>query len=513
LNDRRQLGQPMDWSLQRFPDASHLWRFQLQYHEFLLSAAADASSKTNRDIFRTIEHWIATFEPSATERGTDAWHPYCVSRRISAWIWLWVTIPELRLFPAMLVSLHDQASFLSTNLEWDPGGNHLLENLAALGLAAAFFEPDASESWLRIVERNLEPELSKQILAHGEHFERSPMYHCQVLGNLLILACALRGVHEGLAEHCRATAGRMIEFLNHIVHPDGEIPLWGDSVFGECPSVDLLRKLAGLADIPWPKPASAAVCGPYWIDRTPSAALLWDAGPVGADDLPAHAHCDLLSLEASIGDRRWIVDSGNFDYDSGSMRRYCRSSVAHNVVVANDMELADCWSKFRMGFRGSPTLFEHGERAGAHWARARHDAYRRGNIKGMDRLLIRWADAWICADFPQSASRPRLTGYLHLAPELDVRPHSPRAFDISDGQTERRIEFFGVEEVELAEGWYCPEFGRRIRNPCLVYRQSAGPVTPLGWLMDLPESASTVELDGRRLYVRMGTVSFDWSFD
>ena len=36
--------------------------------------------------------------------------------------------------------------------------------------------------------------------------------------------------------------------------------------------------------------------------------------------MPAHAQCDLTNLVASVGGRRWIVDSGNFDYQAGSMR-------------------------------------------------------------------------------------------------------------------------------------------------------------------------------------------------
>jgi hypothetical protein len=143
---------------------------------------------------------------------------------------------------------------------------------------------------------------------------------------------------------------------------------------------------------------------------------------------------------------------------------------------------------------------------------ASHDAYRRNGVPLVDRLVVGWSGGWLCADFAQTAARPELTGYLHLAVDLRVERIDDQRFELRDGERVRPLEFFGSDAVELAEGWYCPEFGRRLRNLCFVYRQRRGAVQPLGWRLDAGESPSRVELNRNRLLLRTATASFDWSF-
>jgi uncharacterized heparinase superfamily protein len=514
LNVRLELGNPLDWTFRNHNRPSHLWRFQLHYHEFLLPLAERSNRAATAAIWRTVDDWIENHAPERSSPADDAWHPYCISRRIPVWIWLFAMLEPPPNPPLIVRSLQRQIDYLVEHIEVDPGGNHLLENIAAIALAAAFLDGAASRAWLATAERRLRYELPRQILEHGEHFELAPMYHCQVLGNLLIIARALKGIAPEAAEFCRSHARRMIEFISAILHPDGEIPLFGDSGFGECPSIGLLRELAVLADLPWSDAgAQSQASGPYWVQRSGAGVWILDGGQVGASDLPAHAHCDLLGHEASIGDRRWFVDSGNFDYEAGSMRRYCRSAVAHNVVTVDDFETCDVWSKFRMGLRGRVTHRESGEHIGAHWFLGRHDAYRRRRVRWLDRLLVVWGDGWLCSDFAHAAQRPKLTGYLHLAPDLSSVRTGARQFELSDGIERRRLSFFGVDEVDLGQGWYSPEFGRRQRNTCLIYRQQEGAVTPLGWLLESTDATSMVEVEAQRLFWRRGPATFEWSFE
>ena len=103
--------------------------------------------------------------------------------------------------------------------------------------------------------------------------------------------------------------------------------------------------------------------------------------------MPAHAHADLLTFEASFGGRRLFVDSGVFNYEDDAMRRYCRSSAAHNVLQIDGHDQCDMWSRFRMGYRGWPTGLECGQTHGFHWARAAHNAYRRLGVPKLGRWL------------------------------------------------------------------------------------------------------------------------------
>lgn len=512
LNQRCALGSPLDWKFERAPAPPQLWRFQLHYQEYLLAAAHDGEESA-RVAWQCVDSWIAAHPSDGIDRTEDAWHSYCISRRLPVWIWLWNSAGPPTDRSRVLGSIRDQANFLAANLEFDPGGNHLLENLTALGLAASFLDDPQTDHWFKLVERHLPRELRRQVLPHGEHFERAPTYHCQVVGNLLALAAAARAARPALADGCAATAKKMLEFLSAVVHPDGEIPLFGDSGFGESPGVPQIRELANVVGLQWPQATASKQVGPYWVQRRGRSAMILDAGEVGARELPAHAHCDMLSLEMSIEGSRWFVDSGNYNYEGDSMRRYCRSAVGHNVVTVDDREPCDVWSKFRMGFRGRPTQFEHGQRSGADWAWARHNAYRSSGVPHHDRLVVNWGSAWLCGDFCHTRRRPKLVGYLHLSPGLVVESLGERRFAVGDQTTRRRLDFFGVDGVLIAEGWYCPAFGVRQRNQCLVYLQSAGSQSPLGWLLDDLDSPSSVEVDGERLFLRMGAATFEWSFD
>ena len=101
------------------------------------------------------------------------------------------------------------------------------------------------------------------------------------------------------------SAERMAGFLQDICHPDGDIPLLGDSCFGEAAPIGTLVKRATTL-LPSPASGRGKVVGDYWLFRHDNDLLLFDAGPVGPDDLPAHAHADLLTLEASVGGRRLL---------------------------------------------------------------------------------------------------------------------------------------------------------------------------------------------------------------
>src|SRR6185503_10243813 len=171
---------------------------------------------------------------------------------------------------------------------------------------------------------------------------------------------------------------RMAVFLREILHPDGESPLLGDSCLN---STSPPRQLIAAVDATTPaRPSSspspghsttrtkgtiqeegaitpdgkesARVVGDYWVFRDQRDFLLFDAGPVAPDFLPAHGHCDLLGMEVSLSGRRFVVDSGVFNYEADAMRQYCRSTAAHNVLQIDDAEVCDVWSKFRMGYRG-----------------------------------------------------------------------------------------------------------------------------------------------------------------
>ncbi|MDG1873844.1 MAG: alginate lyase family protein [Mariniblastus sp.] len=506
LNQKHKIGWPYDWT---GAGASHLWRFQLHYHEFLLQLVAEDEARTNPrhenwgTIWAVIRDWIEKHQPETVLKQTDAWHPYCIARRLAAWAWLLsLSPPDDELQHVVLKSIAQQAQFLKRNLETDVRANHLFENYAALAISGFLIQSQYSESWLDCAESGIRYELPRQILEHGEHFELAPMYHYQILSNVLRVGYLAINRRPNFSKFCFEYAVGMMQFLTDVTHPDGEIPLFSDSCFHESPSVPQLKKVANLCGLTWNSPSvGAAECGPYWMhresDSSESDFIVFDRGAVAADELPAHAHCDLLNFEASIDGQRWFVDSGNYYYEAGSMRQYCRSSLAHNVVTVEGENQCDIYSKFRMGRRGRITSLTSGQSQEFCWARASHDGYRHLGVNKIERMIaVKPAHALICTDVAFSNKQPSLFGYLHLSPDVSVKQvqsnrNGDLQFEIKNELTRRFIRFFGCQNVSIEQGWYCSAFGVREKNSIFIYEPSSIDI-PSGWMLSLPDSAVEV---------------------
>ena len=154
------LGVPIQWQpvSQRSPTA--LWRFQFQYHEFLLGwimtkPGSDCSTATPQvnahrvaQVVSELAAWNLAFPSPSNADDPAAWHPYCISRRLPVWLWLVTLMNQPDDAQDLLQSIRRQAHFLSKRLEHDPGGNHLLENLTSLAVTGAVLACPEAESWL-----------------------------------------------------------------------------------------------------------------------------------------------------------------------------------------------------------------------------------------------------------------------------------------------------------------------------------------------------------------------------
>lgn len=509
IGETLDVGRPIRWrELATSHKLSHLLRFQLQYHEFLLGQLAKGGTAAWSLIWEALSSWLASFPPRTTRRTEDAWHPYCISRRIPVWCWL-LTLgnpsPELR--DRLTQSLASQAEYLSRHLETELGGNHLLENLAALAIAAGFVDHQRAGHWLQQATRVWQHERAEQILDHGEHYERSPMYHCQVAANLLKQAIVVSELNREVAEDWKQTGRAMVDFIRQIEHPDGEIPLLSDSGWEEAPSLAELKQIADLAESCAGSPAQrneprstdpgptgslrSLTVGPYWIARwntggRPSMVLV-DGGEVGPRHLPAHAHADLTNLEISIAGQRWIVDSGNFQYAAGSMRDYCRSSLAHNVLTVGNSNSCQMWGSFRMGRRGQIVEFRSGSAARRQWVVVAHDGYRKAGVSRVTRLVgVDELGSIYVADRVDGKPSKPVAGVVHCHPA--VCRHSIDSKDSSRWKLERDgceqwLSFVGATRIERALSWYCPRFGRRERNEAFLYEGSDESAQIIGWIL------------------------------
>lgn len=421
----------LEWRVIERQIVSRLGRFHLHYHEFFLpKCGGDVLPAAPQQIWNWISNWIESYSLPSSAYSPDAWHPYVVSRRIPVWVKLFsVYPPEGLLAQRVLDSLSAQARWLRKNLEFDVRGNHLIQNLRGLAVAGAFLAGSEPDEWLRTASKVLFRECQEQILSSGEHFERSPMYHVDVLLALADMRDAFQAAWGGAPDYLDAVIAKMAEFLGKVLHPDGQIPLFGDSTLDLTPSPrQVFARLR--MDFPnlEPERAMSYQVGDYWVYREGGNFLIFDAGPVGPDHLPAHAHADLLTFEASWGGKRLVVDAGVYDYEDSPERAYCRGTRAHNTLEINGQNQCDIWSRFRMGRRGWPGGM-HCDRVGPfHYAWCTHNAYRHLGCPEVRRLIMCIEKGpWLIADWVMGRSHASLASRFHIPSEWNICSPSENA--------------------------------------------------------------------------------------
>ena len=374
-------GPLFDWEN---PNKNKLWLYNLHYFDDLVAAGAAHRAGVHREF---IERWLQDNPPMA---GTG-WEPYPLSLRIVNWVkWLAVGNPPVA---GMTANLVQQAHALSQQVEYHLLGNHILANAKALVFAGTYFEDKAAERWLRLGLQLLEAHLAEQVLKDGGHFERSPMYHSIILVDVLDLI-QLGQLYPGSAiarraSQLRAIAGSMADWLEGMLHPNGQIPFFNDAAMGIAPAplsilayahnLGVIRHIADGAMQHYDASGYVAI-------RQHGQVALLDVAPVGPDYIPGHAHADTLSFEWSLGSQPVLVNSGTSEYGLGEERERQRGTAVHNTVVVNGENSSEVWSGFRVARRARPFDINLGRAGSCSIVRASHDGYQRLRPKSPTRV-------------------------------------------------------------------------------------------------------------------------------
>ena len=477
LNETHEVASAADWNN---PDWPRLWVYNLHYFDDLNADGAIARAGVHRAL---IERWVAENPP-----GEGAgWEPYCLSLRIVNWCkWAWQG-HDLGATARQSLALQTQA--LMQQVETHLLGNHLLANAKALIFAGTFFAGEEADAWRRRGLYFLRREMGEQVLADGGHFELSPMYHSMILEDfldLIQLAGAIPGVvPAAVVDDLKRYSRNMLEWLDVVTHPDGEIGFFNDAAFGvaQTPAV-LAAYSAALTGAGSGRPAAGsrhlAESGLVRLVAGP-AVLLADVGQIGPDHLPAHAHADTLSFELSLFGQRLFVNSGTSLYAVCPERLRQRGTAAHNTVVVDSADSSEVWSSFRVGRRARPGPVRIGRRDGALVLEGSHDGYRwlRGNV--MHRRTWRLSERSLRVEDVLDGAFKTAVAYLRLHPEAVATPRGADAFDIELGGHTAHVVFSGGS-AKLAECRWFPEFGKSLRCPRLALEfRGRRAAMELGW--------------------------------
>lgn len=473
LGETVRFGETWDWQAGFMP---LLWRFHLHYFDFLHLLGTEERWELCRE-------WIEHNPPA---RGVG-WHPYPTSLRVANWCKL---LDGAAPAPVR-ESLYRQAGFLARNLETYLTGNHLLANARALVLAGLCFgERGEAPDWVSKGLAMYREQLPEQVLPDGGHYERSPLYHSDVLVGCLDVLNVLAAGHPD-RRLLEETADRMTAFLRGVCHPDGGVSLLNDCTLDGAEPPERVLAYAGRMGVPPPRRRPAESDGlrafpdsGVYSCRMGPLALVLDAGPIGPTHLPAHGHADAFTFEMSVRGTRMITDTGVYDYRPGEMRDYCRSTRAHNTVEVDGVDQAEVWGGFRVGRSYEPTVRESRLRDGSWRFHGTFEGYAHlvgDGIVHERRVLCDGRGGRLrVEDRVDGRGEHEVASRIHLHPEVSV-DRVPRGLRLRRGDAALLLRTSHEPDVE--RGWYCPRFGVRRRRP--VVRLGGRTALPGVWEYEL----------------------------
>ncbi|MBF0276391.1 MAG: alginate lyase family protein [SAR324 cluster bacterium] len=450
LHQIESLGKSIDWHPRQKP---LLWQFNLHYFQYLFLLKPDEQTCI-------CKAWIADNPPA----DPVSWHPFPLSLRIIQWCKAGVNDGEIQ------KSLYQQTAYLFRNMETYHPGNHLLENARALIFAGCFFK-DYGEAH-RWIEKGVSiymKETPLQILKDGGHFERSPMYHSLMLEGYLDILNILPDSFNTRTILMDA-AQKMSDFLRSMTHPDESIVLFNDSTREIAAHPQVLLAYAKKLLNQEPQQKTVFPDSGYYIHSTPALFCVIDGGVIGPDFLPAHSHADIFSYELSIHKLLFVVDSGVYEYPSGKMRDYVRSTRAHNTVCVDGTDQAECWKSFRVARRFRPYDISFL----AEGTSSRFEGFFNGYAKMLGDDILHQRSIRIEAERKSIQVEDLISGKgLHLSESL-IHLHPEVSMEIKNNKAYLRRN--SVEAVFTAhqgllsfeDGWYCPEFGLKQKNKVLI---------------------------------------------
>ena len=428
------------------PNRDKLLLYHLHYMDELTAGNAECRTDWHAQL---MDQWIDENPPL----DGNGWEPYPLSLRIVNWIKWQLAGNELT--AKRLESLWTQSHVLSQSIEYHLQANHLLANAKGLIFAGVFFAGSEADRWQATARRIFERQITEQVLPDGGHFERSPMYQAVLIEDFLDVLNLCRTYGLNRPAGIQDAAARMLAWLGCLTHPDGEPAYFNDCVAGNTATLGELLAYAERLDL---AADSGVGTGSRWLVdsgyfRFDTAGLttIADAGHIGPDFQPGHAHCDCLSFELSIGEQRVFVNTGVSTYNDNERRHRERSTAAHNTVSLPGHEQSEIWGAFRVGRRARP----FGVDARANSLQAAHDGYEHLGIVHRRRFDIR-SDGLDIADELEANRTATGTAHFHVHP--DFTP-------VSDGDEVAfggvRMHFANARQIDLLPYEYCLGFNDR----------------------------------------------------
>lgn len=358
--------------------------------------------------------------------------------------------------------LYSQYQYLQKHQEKHLLANHYFEDLKALIIASYLFKDNKKlNGYLKVFKKQCD----EQILEDGVHYELSLMYHKLILEDVMRIAMLAKQPVFPECNWITPLIQKMTDACYSLEKGMGRTPLFndaGDNVAKTCEQLCLAaEKQFGVKS----ELKDAFEVSGYYKLYDGNKALIFDAGKIGVDYQSAHGHCDCLSFELSVDGKPLFVNSGSYEYQ-GDLRKYFRTTRAHNTVEINGHEQSQCWGGFRVGKRISRV---HG---------AMGDGFVDGSYRSYlgeehQRRIALNNGIMEVVDSVKAQEGVPVKSYLHLAPGYIVAGDTiiDKAGNVIGKVTLQNCEQKDANDGELC--YYAPKFSDLKIGTCLVFSWKA----------------------------------------
>jgi uncharacterized heparinase superfamily protein len=305
--------------------------FARELHSFSwlrhLGAAGDPLSATNAQAL--VKDWI---DAHPRPRDEPAWDAVTSAERLIAWLCHSVLIVEkadLASYRRFLKSIGYHVRYLRGATPLAADGMPRLMCLTALAYADICV---ASRGGTRTAQKNLDAELSRQVLADGGHVSRNPAVLADLLALLLPLRQSFMRVGQAPSSELLSAIDRMMLALRFFRMGDGALGRFNGS--GHTPQ-SLISTVLRYDDVMGAIPSSAPYSG-YQRMTGGEAIVIIDSGKPPSGELSACATAGALSFEFSDGPQPLVVNCGVPAMASRAAVLAGRSTAAHSTATLND---------------------------------------------------------------------------------------------------------------------------------------------------------------------------------
>jgi hypothetical protein len=354
-----------DW--ERDPLNNRSWQWKLNWLPFLSYLMAYHQAVSDDAVIdmgkAAIESWLDNYlETDPSYPFEFIWHDHATALRAEQLVLFdyycrkhapaWVAA-QGSFFDYLEEALRVHGEWLAKDSFYSVHTNHGLEQARVLLLLGTVFEGGVARDWQVVALRRINSELKFSFTSEGVHVENSPAYHIFVFKVFLsIIKDYPAEVLGDLDEKFKQFSAKALEFITHILRPDGLLPPIGDTE--QLPTTDGYREMFGHT-LDYQYFVYAQSKGRDGIKPTTINRVYPQSGyAVFRDGWLAHSHYDKtfhlivkfgcssryhhqqdeghISLYA--GGEDWLIDSGLYNYNNKDpLRRYMRSGSAHNVPL------------------------------------------------------------------------------------------------------------------------------------------------------------------------------------